>query len=118
MMDQETILHDIIPCIKELVTDTSQHARSSLASHLSGLSPLIGKEQLVFVKIIVITDFLTFTSLFLFFVYILYSTIDQLVPLFLQLLKDENAEVRLNVISKLEKVNDGIDCILCQITAV
>lgn len=33
------------------------------------------------------------------------STIEQLLPVFLQLLKDEFPEVRLNVIPKLENVN-------------
>lgn len=35
------------------------------------------------------------------------STIEHLLPLFLQLLKDEASEVRLNIISKLEEVNKG-----------
>ena len=30
-----------------------------------------------------------------------------MLPLFLQLLKDEASEVRLNIISKLDRVNDG-----------
>jgi hypothetical protein len=36
-----------------------------------------------------------------------YSTIEHLVPLFLQLLKDDASEVRLNIISKLDGVNKG-----------
>ena len=46
---------------------------------IAGLSPLIGKD----------------------------ATIEHLLPLFLQLLKDEFPEVRLNIISKLETVNNG-----------
>lgn len=46
---------------------------------MAGLAPLLGKE----------------------------ATIEQLLPLFLQLLKDDFADVRLNIISKLEQVNDG-----------
>lgn len=46
---------------------------------ISGLAPLLGNE----------------------------ATIEHLLPLFLQLLKDEFSEVRLNLISKLEMVNKG-----------
>jgi serine/threonine-protein phosphatase 2A regulatory subunit A len=35
------------------------------------------------------------------------ATIEQLLPLFLQLLKDDFSEVRLNLIGKLEMVNEG-----------
>ena len=35
------------------------------------------------------------------------ATSEHLLPLFLQLLKDDFSEVRLNLISKLEMVNDG-----------
>ena len=34
-------------------------------------------------------------------------TIAHLLPMFLQMLKDENSDVRLNIISKLDLVNDG-----------
>lgn len=34
-------------------------------------------------------------------------TIDHLLPMFLQMLKDEFPEVRLHIISKLELVNQG-----------
>jgi hypothetical protein len=36
-----------------------------------------------------------------------FSTTEHLLPLFLQLLKDEFPDVRLNIISKLEQVNEG-----------
>jgi hypothetical protein len=35
-------------------------------------------------------------------------TIDHLLPMFLQMLKDEFPDVRLHIISKLELVNQGI----------
>lgn len=41
------------------------------------------------------------------FIYFLYRTIEYLLPLFLQLLKDDFPDVRLNIISKLENVNQG-----------
>ncbi|RKO96657.1 ARM repeat-containing protein, partial [Caulochytrium protostelioides] len=74
---ETAILHDILPCVKDLVTDGSQHVRSALATHVSGLAPLMGRD----------------------------ATTEHLLPLFLQLLKDEASEVRLNIISQLDKVN-------------
>ena len=47
--------------------------------HISGLAPLLEKD----------------------------ATIEHLLPLFLMLLKDDFSEVRLNLISKLEMVNQG-----------
>jgi serine/threonine-protein phosphatase 2A regulatory subunit A len=37
-------------------------------------------------------------------------TISHLLPMFLQMLKDEFPDVRLNIISKLESVNNGMLC--------
>lgn len=79
LLEREVILARIVPCVQTLSTDSNQHVRASLAQQISGLAPLLGKD----------------------------STVDVLVPLFLQLLKDEFSEVRLNLISKLEVVNDG-----------
>jgi serine/threonine-protein phosphatase 2A regulatory subunit A len=59
--------------------DSSQHVRAALANQISGLAPLLGRDP----------------------------TIEHLLPLFLQLLKDDFPEVRLNIISKLETVNTG-----------
>lgn len=72
-----------MPCVRDLSTDSSQHVRAALGTQISGLAPLLGKE----------------------------ATIEHLLPLFLQLLKDEFPDVRLNIISKLEQVNEviGID---------
>ncbi|CAG8697150.1 9834_t:CDS:2, partial [Acaulospora colombiana] len=79
-IDKQTILTYILPCVKDLVTDTSQHVRASLATQISGLAPILGKE----------------------------ATTEHLLPLFLQLLKDESPDVRLNIISKLKQVNEVI----------
>lgn len=68
-----------MPHVRDLSQDSSQHVRAALANQMSGLAPLLGKEP----------------------------TIEQLLPLFLQLLKDDFPEVRLNIISKLETVNNG-----------
>lgn len=79
LVDRDTILSRLMPCIRDLSTDASQHVRAALGSQISGLAPLLGKD----------------------------ATIEHLLPLFLQLLKDEFPEVRLNIISKLEVVNGG-----------
>merc|ERR1711934_572924 len=70
----------LLPCVKELVTDANQHVKSALASVIMGLSPILGKT----------------------------NTIEHLLPLFLSQLKDECPEVRLNIISNLDCVNEVI----------
>ncbi|KAA3476017.1 Armadillo-like helical [Gossypium australe] len=83
---QDCVAH-ILPVIvnfsQELSTDSSQHVRSALASVIMGMAPVLGKD----------------------------ATIEQLLPIFLSLLKDEFPDVRLNIISKLDQVNQviGID---------
>jgi serine/threonine-protein phosphatase 2A regulatory subunit A len=79
LLDKEVILARIVPCVRDLSQDNSQHVRAALANQISGLAPLLGKD----------------------------STTEHLLPLFLHLLKDEFPEVRLNIISKLETVNSG-----------
>lgn len=80
LLDKEVILARIVPCVRDLSQDSSQHVRAALANQISGLAPLLGKEP----------------------------TIEHLLPLFLHLLKDDFPEVRLNIISKLETVNTGM----------
>jgi serine/threonine-protein phosphatase 2A regulatory subunit A len=63
--------------VQELSTDSSQHVRAALASVIMGMAPVLGKE----------------------------ATIEQLLPIFLALLKDDFPDVRLNIISKLDQVN-------------
>lgn len=79
----DTIVKLVMPCVRDLVEDQSQHVRAALASVIMALAPGLGKDH----------------------------TIQHLLPLFLQLLKDDYPEVRLNIISKLDKVNQviGID---------
>lgn len=69
--------------MNQLSSDTSQHVRAALAKQISGLAPLFGKE----------------------------ATTENLLPLFLHLLKDDFPDVRLNIIGKIEQVNEviGID---------
>lgn len=71
------IVQHVIPCVRELSMDSSQYVRAALASVVMELAPVMGKQH----------------------------TIDHLVPVFLTLLKDQYPDVRLNVISKLDQVN-------------
>lgn len=80
-------MNRIVPCVRDLCQDTSQHVRAALANQISGLAPLLGKD----------------------------STIEHLLPLFLHLLKDEFPEVRLNIISKLDQVNAGTSACLSSV---
>uniref|UniRef100_A0A7S0Y9B7 TOG domain-containing protein n=1 Tax=Polytomella parva TaxID=51329 RepID=A0A7S0Y9B7_9CHLO len=77
------VVTHIIPCVRELSTDTNQFVRVALASVAMELAPQLGKA----------------------------ATIDHLVPVFLTFLKDAFPDVRLHVISKLDQVNQviGID---------
>lgn len=77
---ESIIMTNILPCIKELVADPNQHVKSALASVIMGLSPILGR----------------------------HNTIEHLLPLFLTQLKDECPEVRLNIISNLDCVNEVI----------
>lgn len=79
LLERETLLHEVMPSIEELVSDQSQHVRAALGTQISGLAPILGKDE----------------------------TISHLLPMFLQMLKDEFPDVRLNIISKLESVNNG-----------
>ncbi len=98
---ENLIMNQILPCVKELVSDANQHVKSALAAVIMGLSPILGKD----------------------------NTIEHLLPLFLTQLKgilnnltsdhifssnpnfnlvDECPEVRLNIISNLDCVNSVI----------
>ncbi|RXG56232.1 putative serine/threonine-protein phosphatase PP2A regulatory subunit [Armadillidium vulgare] len=79
-VQENIIMNNILPCVKDLVTDGNQHVKSALAGVIMGLSPILGKE----------------------------NTVTHLLPLFLSQLKDECPEVRLNIISNLDCVNEVI----------
>jgi len=74
------VIARIVPFVRDLCQDSSQHVRAALANQITGLAPLLGHGP----------------------------TIDHLLQLFLHLLKDEFPDVRLNIISKLEQVNEGM----------
>lgn len=62
---ENIIMNNILPCVKNLVADPNQHVKSALASVIMGLSPILGRT----------------------------NTIEHLLPLFLNQLKDECSEV-------------------------
>uniref|UniRef100_A0A7E4VWT4 Protein phosphatase PP2A regulatory subunit A n=1 Tax=Panagrellus redivivus TaxID=6233 RepID=A0A7E4VWT4_PANRE len=70
------IIEQILPVVKPLATDTNQHVKISLASVVMGLAPLLGEKE----------------------------TVDHLLPIFLSMLRDDTPEVRLNIISSLDKI--------------
>jgi serine/threonine-protein phosphatase 2A regulatory subunit A len=80
MLEPEVVIARIVPFVRDLCQDSSQHVRAALANQITGLAPLLGHGP----------------------------TIDHLLQLFLHLLKDEFPDVRLNIISKLEQVNEGL----------
>ena len=82
--------------VEDLVSDTSQHVRAALGTQISGLAPILGKQEYVWVA----PADNTLTNM--------NRTIDHLLPMFLQMLKDEFPDVRLHIISKLELVNQGM----------
>jgi serine/threonine-protein phosphatase 2A regulatory subunit A len=83
--------------VEDLVSDTSQHVRAALGTQISGLAPILGKQE--YVQLYAYTlDVMLIAFL---------RTIDHLLPMFLQMLKDEFPDVRLHIISKLELVNQG-----------
>lgn len=80
LTDVSLIESKIIPVVDELSQDPHENVRASLASTVTGLSPILPKQ----------------------------STIDRLLPIFLTMLKDEFPEVRLNIILNLSVVNETI----------
>ncbi|KAH3760513.1 phosphoprotein phosphatase A [Pelomyxa schiedti] len=80
---QPLVVSKIVPCIRDQVLttmDSSQHVRAALAGVISGLAPILGKED----------------------------TLRYMVDVLLELLKDDFYEVRLHVLSKLEPVHKVI----------
>lgn len=97
MIDRDTLLNEVMTTIEDLVSDPSQHVRAALGTQISGLAPILGKEQ--YVEVLHPSDRRILTSIL--------RTIAHLLPMFLQMLKDEFPDVRLHIISKLESVNKG-----------
>ena len=47
LIDRDTLLNEIMTSIEDLVSDQSQHVRGALATQVSGLAPILGKEEYV-----------------------------------------------------------------------
>jgi len=99
LVERSVLLNEIMPTIEDLVSDSSQHVRAALGTQISGLAPILGKQEYVLKPpyVLCLLPWLTICR-----------TIDHLLPMFLQMLKDEFPEVRLHIISKLELVNQVI----------
>lgn len=47
LVDRNTLLSDIMGTVENLVSDTSQHVRAALGTQISGLAPILGKQEYV-----------------------------------------------------------------------
>lgn len=45
MIEKTVVVEKILPCFKELVTDTNQHVRAAVATNISGFAPILGKDR-------------------------------------------------------------------------
>lgn len=54
LLDRETLLNEIMTSIEDLVSDTSQHVRAALGIQISGLAPILGKEEYVHFKLVLL----------------------------------------------------------------
>jgi hypothetical protein len=45
LLDRTTLLNDIMTTIEDLVSDSSQHVRAALGTQISGLAPILGKQE-------------------------------------------------------------------------
>lgn len=45
LVDRSVLLGDIMSSIEDLVSDTSQHVRAALGTQISGLAPILGKQE-------------------------------------------------------------------------
>ena len=47
LIDRDTLLNEIMTSVEDLVSDQSQHVRAALGTQISGLAPILGKEEYV-----------------------------------------------------------------------
>lgn len=45
LVERSTLLNEIMGSIEDLVSDTSQHVRAALGTQISGLAPILGKQE-------------------------------------------------------------------------
>lgn len=47
LVDRTVLLNEIMGSIEDLVSDSSQHVRAALGTQISGLAPILGKQEYV-----------------------------------------------------------------------
>jgi hypothetical protein len=47
LLDRQILLDEIMSAVEDLVSDSSQHVRAALGTQISGLAPILGKEEFV-----------------------------------------------------------------------
>lgn len=47
LLDRQILLDEIMGAVEDLVSDSSQHVRAALGTQISGLAPILGKEESV-----------------------------------------------------------------------
>ena len=47
LLDRQTLLDHIMSSVEDLVSDSSQHVRAALGTQISGLAPILGKDEYV-----------------------------------------------------------------------
>jgi serine/threonine-protein phosphatase 2A regulatory subunit A len=45
LIDRTVLLNEVIGTVEDLVSDTSQHVRAALGTQISGLAPILGKQE-------------------------------------------------------------------------
>lgn len=45
LVDRSVLLGEIMSSVEDLVSDTSQHVRAALGTQISGLAPILGKQE-------------------------------------------------------------------------
>ncbi|KJK76675.1 Protein phosphatase PP2A regulatory subunit [Metarhizium anisopliae BRIP 53293] len=80
LVERSTLLNDIMGSVEDLVSDSSQHVRAALGTQISGLAPILGKQE----------------------------TIDHLLPMFLQMLKDEFPELLIEAVIGIDLLSQSL----------
>lgn len=44
LAERNTLINDILGTVENLVSDSSQHVRAALGTHISGLAPILGMQ--------------------------------------------------------------------------
>jgi len=80
ILDAQSTIAKIIPNLRDLENDSFVYVRAALAENILSICPIIERGP----------------------------TNEQILPIFLNLLRDENSEVRLNMFKRLESLNSVI----------